>query len=408
MYFIITDKDDMYCGHKFTTGMNEIQKYYYTCTSDYVVDIIGNKFTCLAIYTSLDAISEINNYIKDEITSKIYIRFVCFDQGSILNCVKQSNIYLLNSGKIFLSDKYFIFCPKTIKKFNIKITKQLVSMACANNYIDFLDWYESEHNYYDSLPIYISSSYGIGSGYHNYYDSLPIDMASAFGNTDVLEWWLNSTLPLKYSEKSLISASINGHINVLTWWFKSGLPLEYNEHVLNLASAHGHINVLTWWFKSGLPLKYDHNALNLASAYGHINVLTWWFKSGLPLKYDHNALNFASKNGYIGVLEWWLNSGLKLKYTETALDWASHKGHVNVLEWWLKSGLELKYTRLAVKIPDMYKKMDVVAWWKDSGLPLAFESINHTITKIPSKTTSKKKKVSFINKIFSVFSKNKN
>ncbi len=379
MYFIITDKDDMHCNRKFTTGMNEIQKYYYTCTSDYVVDIIGNKFTCLAIYTSLDAISEINNYIKDEITSKIYIRFVCFDQGSILNCVKQSNIYLLNSGKIFLSDKYFIFCPKTIKKFNIKITKQLVSMACANNYIDFLDWYESEHNYYDSLPIYISSSYGIGSGYHNYYDSLPIDMASAFGNTDVLEWWLNSTLPLKYSEKSLISASINGHINVLTWWFKSGLEL-----------------------------KYDKDALNLASAHGHINVLTWWLKSGLPLKYDHNALNMASYNGHIGVLEWWFNSGLELKYTETALDFTSCYGHINVLEWWLKSGLELKYTRLAVKIPDMYKKMDVVAWWKDSGLPLAFESINHTITKIPSKTTSKKKNTSFIKKMFSVFSKNKN
>jgi hypothetical protein len=327
MYFIITDKDDMHCGHKFTTGMNEIQTYYY-------------------INRSLDAISELNSNNKHVIISKIYIRFVCLDHSSILDPSSMLNNYknmcIINSGKIFVSDKYFIFCPKTIKKFNIKITNGLVSMACANNYIDFLDWYESEYN--------LDASSACDSESEDYYDSLPIDVSSAFGNKDVLEWWFKSKLPLKYSHRSLNSASANGHINVLTWWFKSGLPLKYNEY----------------------------------------------------------ALTYASYNGHIGVLEWWFNSGLELKYTETALDWTSCHGHINVLEWWLKSGLPLKYTRLAVKIPDMYKKMDVVAWWKDSGLPLAFESINHTITKIPSKTTSKKKKTSFIKKIFSVFSKNKN
>jgi hypothetical protein len=277
MYFIITDKDDMHCNRKFTTGMNEIKRDY-----------------CI-IYKSLDSHLKVDIYGKEKIISNIYIRFICLDPSSIIDDYR-STWLLINSRKIFVSDKYFIFCPKTIKKFGIKITKDLVSMACANNYIDFLDWYESEYN---KLSIDVSST--CNSGLED-YDRLPIDVSSAFGNTD--------------------------------------------------------------------------------------------------------ALDFASANGHINVLEWWFKSVLELKYTDRALIWASYNGHINVLEWWFNSGLPLKYSRLVGT--STFTRMDVVAWWKDSGLPLAFESINHTITKIPSKTTSKKKKTSFINKIFSVFSKNKN
>jgi hypothetical protein len=135
-------------------------------------------------------------------------------------------------------DRYYLYDPKTIKRFNLEVNSVYIAGACANGAVEFL------------------------------------------------EWWFKSNLPLKYDTWALNNASYNGHVNVLEWWKNSGLPLQYTERALNEASIKGHINVLEWWFKSNLPLKYSEHALNHASKKGLTQVLEWWFKSGLPLKYN--------------------------------------------------------------------------------------------------------------------------
>ena len=179
-----------------------------------------------------------------------------------------SKLNKFSSDKIILSDRYYLYNPRTIKKFNLEVNAKFISGCCE------------------------------------------------YGDVKFLEWWLKSNLPLEYDETALTCASQKGHVNVLEWWLKSGLELKYDKWAMNYASEKGHINVLTWWLKSNLPLKYDENALNWASHSGHIHVLDWWLKSGLELKYNGYALKFASDSGHIHVLEWWLKSGLELKYNE--------------------------------------------------------------------------------------------
>jgi hypothetical protein len=170
-----------------------------------------------------------------------------------------------SSDKIIMGDRFPLYSLKTIKKFNLNITSDYIDQVCKN------------------------------------------------GNVDILEWWKNS-----------------------------GLELKYNEWVLNGASWYGQVEVLEWLKNSGLKLKYNELALDWASRNGKVDVLEWWKNSGLELKYDAWALDSASRDGKVDVLEWWKNSGLELKYNESTLDWASTYGKVEVLKWWKNSGLEIK------------------------------------------------------------------
>jgi len=285
MYFCITtDKNDMYDGFKYKTGLNE--------------NVPNNsKLHC-------------NKYICSEIKpNDIYIRYVILlpDTKSFMNCrfdIKQNKymlLYLTVSDKIYLSERYYLYDFRTIRKFNLVVSKKYLETCCLYGALNVLERLQQSE-----ITLLNSADY-------------ILDNISEKGYINVLNWWVKSNLPVKYSEKALNLASSKGYIEVLEWWQKNCKEFKCSTYALLWGSHYGHINVLDWWFNSGISLTYSlKNVLFFATVGGHLNVLKWWLKT---------TLNIYLKTGYLNP---------ELKFHETSFEYASEKGNSQIVEWWIQ------------------------------------------------------------------------
>jgi hypothetical protein len=218
---------------------------------------------------------------------------------------------------------------------------------------------------------------------------------------NVIRWWLNIHLQLKYDEElfersiftnerkdaieclQLIKeAIISGKIdrdkcfcnfgNVIIGRYPAGVLkvkldiwLEiYGAEKCNIMNIFNldyvlfdKPHIMQWLYDVHMKLYdcppfYTEQAVDRASEEDCIESLELWLKwnrnYGLELKYSKYAINTASANCNIDVLEFWKESKLPLLYSEKAIDRASSKLHLHILEWWFSSGLELKYSDAAV------------------------------------------------------------
>ena len=180
-----------------------------------------------------------------------------------------------------------------------------------------------------------------------------MDGASRAGFTHVLDWWLSSGLPLKYSERALESASVEGRIAVLQWWKTASakasplkpLPMKVGKSVL-LAAQSGQTASLAWWDASGIPYSNAESVARIASTHGHVHVLDFWYQlKGPKMIFDSQVLVGATKNGHELVLQWWKDSGLRVEFKtcdiEEALEDAVSGAGDRVHQWWARNGLDL-------------------------------------------------------------------
>ena len=336
-----------------------------------------------------------------------YIRPVIMPHKSICRQVKTR---LDNKHKTYYGDDYgmlgeiyALYDVNTLKKFNLDIDDDYIERVCYYGKTEILDYLKKTHKLTSCPKDALSSASKMGhinvlnwwvnSGIPLIYDKYAIDEACIYGEIDVIKWWINSGLKLIYTESALSYASSNGYTNILDCLKNSGIPLVYSSHALDCACS---VDVLTWWFDSGLKLDYTKHALYYASSEGNVDILKWWFDSGLPLKYPthemdtsyYNAddakdltlgicvMNMASLRGHIEVLNFWLDISIKknipLKYSKLAIDCFYGKNKVNVLTWWKNSGLRLKYSEDAIDEASREGVLEILTWWFSSGLPLKY------------------------------------
>ena len=245
-------------------------------------------------------------------------------------------------------------------------------------YVDVLEFFLTQHR-----PLFLAI----------FKDDLIPIKASRHGRTVALSWWKH----MFEDHPDLVSppkpgtiadcidgASRNGQIASLDWWLNSGLPLDYTEAALEYASAKNQIAVLDWWKHqnkvNGLPLKVG-KVMDMASTAGHVEVLEWWAASQLEPKYDRHAMHHASCNGKVEVLGWWLGSGLQLMFDQEALTGASRHNKPEVLEWWAKCGLPIQYRMCDVEeaLEDAIGGGDAARrWWKKRGVDFTANHLEWT------------------------------
>ncbi|KAI0827883.1 hypothetical protein BC628DRAFT_1409447 [Trametes gibbosa] len=249
-------------------------------------------------------------------------------------------------------------------------TKVSAVLAVRFSYVNVLEYLFTHHR-----AIFLSM----------YRDDLLLITASLHGRTAVLSWWKHThdhypdvlPLPLPHSvADALDGASRNGQVPSLDWWLDSGIPLEYTEAALESASAKNRIAVLDWWKANSadprhhLQLKIGR-VMDMASTAGHVDALEWWASSQLEPKYDRQALYHASCHGKVEVLQWWLGSGLQMIFDQEALTGASRHNRPEVLEWWDNSGLPIQYRMCDIEeaLEDAIGGGEEAReWWRRKGV----------------------------------------
>lgn len=220
---------------------------------------------------------------------------------------------------------------------------------------------------------------------------LPDKASSVFGRTEILEFWRTSPsfLTKEYNPEALDGASRAGFVNVLEWWQQSALPLRFTEAAMEQASSQGHVQVLDWWKSQSTSIddtnaKIDSTKVRLkpgksicyATQNGHTDVVQWWCQSGIPFAHEDTVAKLASTHGHVEILQIWHNlKGSKMIFDNQVLVGATKSGNVKVLEWWKSSGLKVEYKTCDVEeaLEDGYegeRGMEIRRWWARNGLNL--------------------------------------
>jgi hypothetical protein len=269
--------------------------------------------------------------------------------------------------KLIIRDKRFLSTQKNLEMKRLH-TDDSMDYASKNGWINILNWW-------------------VQSGLELKYSEWAFTWACYSKQFEVLNWWLNSGLEIKLKPNIVDILIYTENVEVLNWWIqhRDKLPFDYDPKTIEGLCKTGRKTMLDWFKNSGLKLNYPEYILDTISMAGQNELLTWFVELGIPVRYSENAITYASIGGNIETLDWWLFSKFDFKYDETAMDSISMKPHeynrTKVLDWWVTNHRlfpdripELRYSEDAMDDASANGYIDVLSWWLNSGLELKYSN----------------------------------
>jgi hypothetical protein len=204
MYYILTDKNDMVSYEYLSILKGKCIKVKYKCTTGLNIAKKNEG------YHVLNSNSPSGRWYTPDPSNCYYLRYANI---SVQSDITDSDIIEKGSNRIILSDRYYLYDPKTIKKFNIKVDQYMIFGACYYGDIKFLEWWKN---------------FRLSSAFLNGH----MHTLNSFG----LKWLSNSGLDIVYDHGVLKYAFRyihihDVHINAIKW-------LKHNNFMVKLSRKH--------------------------------------------------------------------------------------------------------------------------------------------------------------------------
>jgi hypothetical protein len=154
-----------------------------------------------------------------------------------------------------------------------------------------------------------------------------VDHASQLGIIDFLDNWKNSkeVSELVYTNQSIFLAAKYYQLTVLNWWLNSGLPIKYNKPL-----------PLTEIYEDGTMSTSYPSKIWIAEQLcenGRDDILDWCLSNLPDLEVSDICFTDACQKGYTNILNILEKYGHKIKSIEQCIKTAISYNQINILEW---------------------------------------------------------------------------
>jgi len=325
VYYKVTNKEENHHGYQYVNGLNTLPDEFITIPINYC----GKGGFYFVEKEFIHLYFEFGIFLREVFLPKLDLDF---------KMVVDHDNHKIRANKIILGKKYSLFESPTYDLIgkDISDNKYIVESACKYGEINFLRKSHKLIKLFDD----------------------GVKIASIYGKIEVLDFFLEIGIIRDSNYVNLIDYAFReGMSNLLKWWRKTlGNKFDYSVSIIGEVTK---LEILEWWKNSDLELKYAENSMDNAK---NIEILDWWKNSGLLLKYSKKALFNASNFERTDILDWWINSGLPLLYDGTPIDNALFLNQTNVLKWWTDSGLELKFSKNGINAANDYGNREAIEW----------------------------------------------
>lgn len=252
------------------------------------------------------------------------------NHASMLNLFKEKFNYTFNSDKIIygcIINGHINMLEWFSNNFNItfeyRYTIKCIRYAARNNHFNILDWYinkkiinkvfchdrteEIIHNKIIQACLtndvhFLDLVYNYNKSYFD-YDSIIyyINAACKKGLINILEWFIDRSIPFNYSSESVGVASKYNQFKVVKWFVMKNYRISDTKIIIHEACRWGNYKILSMLKNHKYNFVYTDVAICLAAKYGRINILEWFYRSGFEFKYCSNARKWTD---YKYILEW--------------------------------------------------------------------------------------------------------